>query len=174
MTVEALKCPNCGANLQIQADQTLAVCAYCNSNIRLSPPAAGTTERVTTAEINWTMISDLPDNRRLITDGAFMLDVKYLRLAALPARTLSSQAVMRVLRSETSNEFGLDDLAPTGALGHYQAPYNIMLNKRYVEYMRQTEPAHGRFRFHGRGGFDPVIIYDGGVVIGAIMPMKPG
>jgi hypothetical protein len=174
MTVEALNCPNCGANLQIQADQTLAVCAYCNSNIRLSPPVAGSIERVTTAEINWTMISDLPNKGRFICDGAFMLDVKYLRLATLPSRTIPSQAVMQVLASETSHEFGLDDLVPSGPLGHYHAPHNILLNKRYVEYMRQTEPEHGRFRFRGRRELDPVIIYDGGVVIGAIMPMQPG
>jgi hypothetical protein len=158
MTVEALNCPNCGANLQIRADQTLSVCAYCNSNIRLTPPVVGSKDRVTIAEINWTVISDLPDERRLICDASFLLDIKYIRLETLPSRTVSSQTLMQILASETSHEFRLDDLVPSGQVGHYQAPHNILLNKRYIECLRQVKPEYGQLRLRGRGELEPVII----------------
>jgi hypothetical protein len=38
------------------------------------------------------------------------------------------------------------------------------------ECLRQLEPVYGPLRFRASCPLDPVILYDGGVVIGAIMP----
>jgi translation elongation factor EF-Tu-like GTPase len=40
MTVESIKCPNCGAALVIQPGQSLVTCVYCHSNLRVSPEEA--------------------------------------------------------------------------------------------------------------------------------------
>ena len=36
MQIQSLNCPNCGAPLHIEAGQALAICVYCDSNIRIS------------------------------------------------------------------------------------------------------------------------------------------
>jgi len=40
MTVESIKCPNCGASLEIQPGQSLATCVYCHSNLRVTAEEA--------------------------------------------------------------------------------------------------------------------------------------
>jgi hypothetical protein len=40
MQLTALNCPNCAAPLQVEANQALTICLYCNSNIRLTDPGA--------------------------------------------------------------------------------------------------------------------------------------
>lgn len=38
MQLKALNCPNCAAPLQVEANQALTICLYCNSSIRLTYP----------------------------------------------------------------------------------------------------------------------------------------
>jgi DNA-directed RNA polymerase subunit RPC12/RpoP len=172
MTIESLNCPNCGATLEIKVEQTLVVCEYCNSNIRFSPQPGGSKERQAVAEINWSVYADLPDMRRFVTDGSFLINLKYVHPESLPGRSVPAQALLALLKQETNVEFSLDELVPSPPLGHYLAPHNILLNKRYVESLRQTRPEFGNFRLRGRGELDAVIIYDGEAIIGAIVPMK--
>lgn len=42
---EALSCPKCGAPLHLEAGQTLAVCLYCNSTVRVQAPAQASVDR---------------------------------------------------------------------------------------------------------------------------------
>src|SRR5205085_2722939 len=44
MPVEALNCPKCGAPLPPFGDHTVAICVYCNSNVRLKPGPTGQPE----------------------------------------------------------------------------------------------------------------------------------
>jgi hypothetical protein len=37
--VQALNCPNCAAPLQVEANQSLTVCLYCNASVRITYPA---------------------------------------------------------------------------------------------------------------------------------------
>lgn len=34
----SIHCPNCGAPLHVTGEQTLAICLYCNSSVRITPP----------------------------------------------------------------------------------------------------------------------------------------
>jgi hypothetical protein len=47
MPVEALNCPKCGAPLPPFGEHTVAICVYCNSNVRLKPGPAGQPEAAT-------------------------------------------------------------------------------------------------------------------------------
>jgi uncharacterized membrane protein len=47
MPVEALNCPKCGAPLPAFGKHTVAICVYCNSNVRLKPGPAGQPEAAT-------------------------------------------------------------------------------------------------------------------------------
>lgn len=40
MQIQSLNCPNCSAPLRVEAGQVLAICVYCDSNIRISYPDA--------------------------------------------------------------------------------------------------------------------------------------
>ena len=40
MQIQSLNCPNCSAPLRVEAGQGLAICVYCDSNIRISYPDA--------------------------------------------------------------------------------------------------------------------------------------
>ena len=37
--LQALNCPNCAAPLQVEANQSLALCLYCNASVRITYPA---------------------------------------------------------------------------------------------------------------------------------------
>jgi hypothetical protein len=50
MPAESLHCPNCAAPLLIQPGQTLALCAYCNSSIKITLPTSGQTESTLAVE----------------------------------------------------------------------------------------------------------------------------
>jgi hypothetical protein len=64
--MESLNCPNCGAPLHILGDQTLVVCLYCGSNIRLSRPDGPTLHAEQDNQLNF---EELEQIRNLIGAG---------------------------------------------------------------------------------------------------------
>ena len=40
MAVESLTCPNCGAPVQVKGDESVTVCSFCNSSLRITTDAA--------------------------------------------------------------------------------------------------------------------------------------
>ena len=100
-----------------------------------------------------------------------MLESSYIAASNVPTRTLSAQTVESLLARKTTYEFGFNDLKSTGAAGNYQAPQNILLNKRYISYFKSL-PASPRLRFRAEGPLDPVLIADGTKIIGIVMPME--
>jgi hypothetical protein len=167
MIPQSLTCPNCGANLKVKVNQTLVDCAYCKTTVRINenvgqqlPP------------IDWQMISDLPDGKRFISDGSLLLNIEYVGVNSLPTKNVPAQTTQRLLIWNTNHEFKFADLQTEGSSGHYLAPHNILLNKKYIDYLKQVLPEDQAPRFRGGGATDPVLIVHNGVVIGAIMPLQ--
>lgn len=73
MSVESLNCPQCGAPLTLKPGQTLAVCGYCNSSVRVTESVmVGTAPQITKVEIPTEVVDEV--KRRLVlgltTDAA--------------------------------------------------------------------------------------------------------
>jgi hypothetical protein len=121
--------------------------------------------------IDWRFHSDLPDGRRLLTDGGLLLDAKLIPDAPVPEKSLPPKNAQKLLDSKTDHEFALKEVEPTAEGGHYLAPGEIQLNRKYIELLRRTKQKD-RIRLAAKGAEDPVLIKDGDKVVGVMMPMK--
>jgi hypothetical protein len=123
------------------------------------------------AEITWRFVSTFADGRRFVTDNCLLIDVDYLVIDKLPARELPAEKVERLFAHNTTHRFVLTDLKDTGPLGHYRTPTGILLNRRYISYLRGL-PMKKVLQFRASGLSDPVLILDGDYTIGALMTME--
>jgi hypothetical protein len=121
--------------------------------------------------VRWSAHCDLGDGRRFLTDGALLVEAKYLPDVAVPEKSVGARGVERMLASETDHEFGPGDLKRKSDGGHYVAPGDIVLGHKYVELLRGSG-LKGRLRFRGKARNDPVLILDGKKVVGVVMPIK--
>lgn len=74
MLIEPLSCPNCGAPLPWKPGQSMAVCVYCNSNLRISAETGKTIAIEKAAEITPEMIEEV---KRLLAAGTKSKAVTY-------------------------------------------------------------------------------------------------
>ncbi len=167
MIPQSLTCPSCGANLKVKVNQTLVDCAYCKTTVRISGNAGQPLP-----QMDWEVISDLPDGRRFISDGSLLLNIEYVSVNTLPTKTVPAQTTQRLLAWTTNHAFKFSDLRIDESSSHYLAPHNILLNKKYIDYLKQVLPEDQAPRFRGGGATDPVLIVHNDVVIGAIMPLQ--
>jgi len=65
---------------------------------------------------------------------------------------------------------GLADLRRETA-GHYRAPKAILLNRRYIDYLRRLR-VRVVLRFRASNPEAPVVLFDGNRAIGALMPLE--
>jgi hypothetical protein len=114
---------------------------------------------------------DLDDGRRFITDGGLLIEARYFPKVAVPERAVPGKNAERLLQSKTEREFGLDDLSKSGPDGHYRAPDSVMLNRKYIELLRDSSLAK-TLRFRAKGNDDPVLLLDEKKVVGVVMPVK--
>ena len=136
-----------------------------------TPPRSPCSTDPSGTGIAWTIVSQLADGRKFFSDNCIMLESSYIAAGGVPTRTISAQTVESLLARKTTHEFGFNDLKSTGVAGNYQAPQNILLNKRYISYLKSL-PTSSRFRFRAEGPLDPVLVADGTKIIGIVMPME--
>ena len=103
-------------------------------------------------------------------DGAMLLEARWVPDVPIPERAIPPAAAERLMASETERSFGLADLERTES-GHYAAPGDVHLNRKYVELLRGSR-LKPTLRFRAKGPADPVLILDGETVVGVMMPVK--
>jgi hypothetical protein len=121
------------------------------------------------AEVRWLLSSQFPDGRRFVTDRRLLLEAKYVQ-GPFPADTLAPEKVEHFLAWRTTHGFELADLRVTGPEGHYRTPRGIVLNPKYIDFLKRLKTIR-HLHFRGSGERDPVIIFNGERVIGALVPM---
>ncbi|GIK56072.1 MAG: hypothetical protein HND44_04115 [Chloroflexi bacterium] len=111
MRLELLNCPNCHAPLDYSPGQTLCICLYCNSTIRIhhdtSQPAATTEKQLSTA--------DMAEIKELLLAGQMDTAVqRYQQIAhchqseaQAAIATLSNQISFKALRQQQLSRGGL-------------------------------------------------------------------
>ena len=119
--------------------------------------------------VEWRFHADLEDGRNFITDGAMLIESKYLPNAAIPEKSIPAQTIQRLLDSPSERQFGLENLEQKG--GHYVIPGLVQINRKYVEAL-QSSPMKSALRFCAKGPNDPIVILDGQKAVGVVMPMK--
>jgi hypothetical protein len=119
----------------------------------------------------WTRLVQLADGRTLVTDGSFAIDAALAKPAVLPTVVLSGASAALLesyLTAPYTHECGLAELKTGKRPGTYVAPSGVVLNAKYVEYLRRTLPTA---RLHLQGDRDPVVILSQETAIGVLMPM---
>jgi hypothetical protein len=121
----------------------------------------------------WTRLVQLADGRTFVTDGSLAIDVALAKPAVLPTVVLSGASASLLegyLTAPFIHECGLAELKAGGKPGTYVAPSGVVLNAKYVEYLRHTLPT-ARLRLRLKGDRDPVVLLSHATAIGVLMPM---
>ena len=137
----------------------------------LVPAHAYSAENGTTETVQWKAYSEFSDGRKFISDGALLLEARYLPNVPLPSMNIPQPNIQRLLESVTDHEFDLSDLDRTPPDGHYVGPGPIKINGKYIELLKES-PLKSSLRFRAKGSNDPVLILDDDKVVGVVMPMK--
>lgn len=141
-------------------------------SVRADPPSSGMPAGSTAAEIiKWQAQSILGDGRKFVTDGAMVLDSRYIGSEAIPEKAVPAQSIQRLLESPTDREFATADIQRIESNGHFLAMDSIQLNRKYIEYLLRAA-LNAPVKFRASGPDDAVLILDGEAVIGVVMPMK--
>ena len=120
----------------------------------------------------WTKQIRLTDGRIFVTDGSIVLDIAFAKPSTLPTDALPAEWLQAFLSSAQPEEMGLQGLTPEvkGTLKVYSSSRGLVLNSRYVDYLRGVLGDHLRFRCKGR--LDPVQIVFERTTVGVVMPMN--
>ena len=113
----------------------------------------------------------LSDGRTLVTDGALLVDAAIAKPATLPATILppSTAKIMEGhMSAQLPDEFGLAQLSAGPRPGTYATPSGILLNRTYVDFLRQSVPP-AQLRFRMKGQLDPIVIVVSGKPVGVLM-----
>jgi hypothetical protein len=121
-------------------------------------------------KLAWRFVCNVRTGQRLVTDKCLLIDVDYIVLDQLPTGEITAEKVERILDRNTTHGFVLANLRTTPPDGNYLTPTGIILNRKYVGYLRGLSMKKS-LRFRASGPDDPVIILDGDRIIGALMPM---
>ncbi|MCI0579486.1 MAG: hypothetical protein L0332_29785 [Chloroflexi bacterium] len=113
MKIESLNCPSCGAPLQIEANQSLTICLYCNATIRVTHPAGGTPTQLAAEQ---TLSQDVAGRlKQLLLAGRSAEAVELYRTetgataeeAGRAVQSLGQQLSAGIIRQQPLNAFGL-------------------------------------------------------------------
>ena len=117
----------------------------------------------------WSKRLQLADGRTFITDGAFAVDASITSFKDLSKLSVVPGAVLdRYVQAPYTNEYSASDL--NSQRGHYSTPDGMLLNSRYVDYLRQNTTLR-RLRFRVSGEREPVVVVLDGRAIAVLMPM---
>lgn len=121
-------------------------------------------------QIEWQVMSRLPDGRVFVSDRSLLLDKDYAQPKKLPNETVPAETVEKLLTWPTRNTFTFEHLS-RDSNGNYRGLHNIIINGKYVDFLTSIE-GYERLHFYANEALDPVLIVDGGNIVGVVMPMK--
>jgi len=111
----SIHCPNCSAPLRVSSEQTLAICVYCNSSVRITPPEQPAGE----AGPPEASVHDIPKEvieqvKQMVVDGKRFQAVQYYQEQAGLAHAEAEFAVSQIT---VPLVFKLTHQVPLTALG---------------------------------------------------------
>ena len=130
--------------------------------------------RVAAAETapNWTKTIRMTDGRTFVSDGAITIDAALAKPSELPKTELpeaTAKLIERYMALSSADEVNLAGLSAGERPNTYRAPSGLVLNAKYVSFLRQVVP---QAKLRMKGDLDPVVILSGGTAVGVVMPMK--
>jgi hypothetical protein len=138
----------------------------------LAGPFSGAESRAEPETPKWNKIARLTDGRTFVTDGNLVLDAAFAKPDSLPTDTVPTAWLQSFLATAQPDELRFQDLTRrTEGTGTYSSPKGMLLNPKYVDYLREVFGDQLRFRCSGT--LDAVQIVFNGAAIGALMPMAP-
>ncbi|HMX19497.1 MAG TPA: hypothetical protein PLD33_08895 [Anaerolineales bacterium] len=167
-------CPNCTNELSnIGAGAQFVQCAKCASILELADTVTLLTDRPVSTPIQWAAHCVLPDGTRFVSDGQILLAASYTGTAEpLPGKALPVETFQRLLNWNVKSNFGIEHLLEDPARGNYYAPFDVLLNGKYIKYLTSLRYKQ-KLSFHVNAPLEPIVLVDGGKKIGVLMPMKP-
>ncbi|MEW5739246.1 MAG: hypothetical protein AB1938_09995 [Myxococcota bacterium] len=129
-------------------------------------------------EPTWSAVARLPDGTRFLLDSSFVFSEA--QLGEMPSQNAGvpllpekdSQAVEAWLGMRVKQPFRLADLRCGPTKGTYEGPGGVLLNARYVDFLRARMDLWP-LEFHATGPLEPIALVMKGRGAGVLMPMKP-
>lgn len=167
-------CPNCKNELSnIGTGAQFVQCVHCASILELEKNVTLLSSRPVSTSIQWVAHCVLPDGMRLVSDGQILLDASYTGVAEpLPGKALPVETFQRLLNWNVKSSFGIEHLLEDPERGHYFAPFDVLLNRKYIHYLTSLRYKQ-KLSFLVNAPLEPTVLADGGRKIGVLMPMKP-
>jgi hypothetical protein len=120
----------------------------------------------------WTKAIEMPDGRKLVSDGALTVDAAIAKPASMPTTVLpveSGRILERQMTAAPTDEVALMSLGPGTMKNTFLGPRGIHLNGNHVAFLRRVAP-QSRLRF--RGPLDAIVIMLNGKPIGLTMAVS--
>lgn len=167
-------CPNCKNELSnIGVGAQFVQCASCACILEIASTTILLTGIPLPFSIQWAAHCILPDGMRLVSDGQILLDASYTGTAEpLPGKALPIETFQRLLNWNVKSNFGIEHLLEDPERGNYFAPFDVLLNRKYIKYLTSLRYRQ-KLSFLVNAPLEPTILADGGKKIGVLMPMKP-
>lgn len=129
-------------------------------------------------EPQWVAVARLPDGTRYLLDSSFIFSEAQLGempmqnagLKELPAP--DAEKVVAWMGTRVKKPFHLSELRCGAAQGTYEGPGGVLLNARYVDYLRARMDLWA-LELHSNGPLEPIALVLKGRPAGVLMPMKP-
>lgn len=129
-------------------------------------------------EPGWVAVARLPDGTRYLLDSSFIFSEAQLGempmqnagLKELPAP--DAEKVLAWMGTRVKKPFRLADLRCGAAQGTYEGPGGVLLNARYIDYLRARMDLWA-LELHATGPLEPIALVLKGRSTGVLMPMRP-
>ena len=129
-------------------------------------------------EPEWVAVAKLADGTRFLLDSSFVFSEAQLGqmpqshagLRELPPK--DTAAVEGWMATRVKQPAHLSDLRCGKAAGTYEGPGGVLLNARYVDYLRARVDLWP-LELHVKGPLEPIALVMKGRAAGVLMPMKP-
>lgn len=129
-------------------------------------------------EPEWKSVARLPDGTRYLLDSSFVfaeaqlgeMPMQNAGLKELPAP--DAEKVIAWMGTRVKKPFHLSDLRCGNAPGTYEGPGGVLLNARYIDYLRARLELWP-LELHSNGPLEPIALVLKGRSTGVLMPMKP-
>lgn len=113
MTSTPLSCPNCGAPLAVTEEQTVALCLYCDTVVRLAPAPAPSPDAARAADIGPETVHEI---KQLLLQGRRSDAIRLYQQAAGVDEAEAAAAVLAFSRQLALGVVQAQQLNPRGAL----------------------------------------------------------
>jgi hypothetical protein len=120
--------------------------------------------------VEWEVSFQIGD-RLYVSDTKLLLDQDYVRVDPLPAKgETPPEKIQELLCRTPLYRFGMEKIKLAFPGGNFNGPDGLCIERRHIKLLRRTA-FKNRLQFGFCGHDEPVLLYDGDLVVGIVYPL---